>query len=70
MRGERFPDCRKDSTSIPCTSTVNQDQSFLFISFINIPCSEGILLGWVTGGFVIGPAEFAGGWLFINSAPV
>jgi len=35
----------------------------------NLPCSEEILLGWVTDDLVIGPAEFAG-WLFIKRAPV
>lgn len=43
----------------------------IFYDFINtIPDSEGILLEWVTGGFVIGPVEFASGWLFIKRAPL
>lgn len=37
---------------------------------LQLPCSEGILLGWVTVGFVIGPVAFVGGWLFIKRAPV
>lgn len=40
------------------------------IVILLIPDSEGILLDWVTDGFVIGPVEFAGGWLFIKRTPL
>lgn len=40
------------------------------LSRLYTPCSEETLLDWVTAGFVIGPVEFVGGWLFIKRLPV